>query len=171
MLPSIINPDSLKDMIAHARTVPDGCFVEVGVYKGGSAWHLAQLSEQQDRSLYLFDTFTGIPYQDEIDPAKIGDFSDTTYEAVRAALPDAFITVGIFPDSVNFELEPVAFVHLDVDQYKSYKDAIAYLSPRMVPGGIMWFDDYCLPGAKKAIDEAFGDRVQTSPTNKNFVRF
>ena len=44
------------------------------------------------------------------------------------------------------------FVHLDCDQYKSYKDAIEYLAPRMVPCGVIWCDDVdCLPGAGEAM--------------------
>jgi hypothetical protein len=47
----------------------------------------------------------------------------------------------------------VAFLHIDVDQYKSYGDCINYFKPKMAKGGIMWFDDYELLGAQNAINE------------------
>jgi hypothetical protein len=45
---------------------------------------------------------------------------------------------------------------LDVDQYKSYKDGFEFVYPRIVPGGIIIFDDYscpATPGATIAINE------------------
>ena len=46
-------------------------------------------------------------------------------------------------------------VHLDVDIYESYKNALEFFYPRMVRNGVIVMDDYgskfCL-GAKKAID-------------------
>ena len=62
----------------------------------------------------------------------------------------------------------IAFAHLDVDQ--SYVEGCRYLEPRMVAGGVMWFDDYCLSGAKKAIDEMYGGRL-IPMSGKVMVRF
>lgn len=94
-----------------------------------------------------------MPYADDIDYHKVGDFSDDVdYASIKNALPYAQVIQGIFPESM-VEMPKIAFAHIDVDQYKSYIDCINTLSPLMVKGGIMWFDDYELAGAKKAIDE------------------
>ena len=132
-----------------------GCFVEFGVFQGGTAIMLAEVARKQGRALYLYDTFTGIPFKDDIDNHRVGDFSETDVEEVRKAIPDAIVVQGIFPDSL-VSMPPVAFVHVDCDQYRSVKDACLVFPPLMVPNGIMVFDDYgSLPGATKAVKEHF----------------
>jgi hypothetical protein len=137
---------------------PPGCFVEVGVFQGGSASVLYRVCQEQGRRLYLYDTFTGIPFKDPIDSHNVGDFAQNSNapEELSKVLPKAFITVGVFPRSA-VAMEPVAFAHLDCDQYKSYTDSINHLLPMMVSGGIMYFDDYdCVPGATQAVNELIG---------------
>jgi hypothetical protein len=169
VLHSVVGEDVIAELLALAESCPEGCFVEVGVYKGGTAQHLSSLASKQGRSLYLYDTFTGIPYKQEgLDSHNVGDFSDTSFEEVRSNLPAAVVVQGIFPESA-VSMPGVAFAHLDCDQYRSVRDSIEYLRPRMVKGGVMWFDDYCLEGAKKAIDETFAAHT-TSKTNKVYVR-
>ena len=148
----------IKELVATASNVPEGCFVEVGVYKGGTASYLTELAQKQNREIYLYDTFTGIPFREDYEKHKVGDFGDTSFEAVRDALPYAKVVQGIFPESA-VEMPSIAFAHIDVDQYKSYIDCINYLKPMMVKGGIMWFDDYELEGAKRAITELFGSQI------------
>ena len=46
---SVVGEDVIADMLDLAASTPPGAFVEVGVYRGGTAWHLAQLAEQQKR--------------------------------------------------------------------------------------------------------------------------
>lgn len=171
---SLVGEAIIQEMCEYARDTPPGCIVEVGVYQGGTAWHLNELCKVQNRVLYLFDTFTGIPYRNvEMgDPCLPGDFSDCSEEQVRRDIPEAVIVRGLFPYSAfNLNIKNIAFVHLDCDQYQSYLDSAWYLGPLMISGGVMWFDDYCLPGAKKALDDTFGDRIQTAKCGKQFVKF
>lgn len=170
MIPSQVSQEVIAALSFGASLAPDGCFVEVGVFQGGTAYHLNEVAKEQVRKLYLYDTFEGIPYCDVCDSHKLGDFNDTSYEKVRDLFPDATVVKGVFPYSA-VPMEPIAFVHLDCDQYQSYKDAIQYLAPLMVKGGVMWFDDSpCLPGALKAVTEFFGDRVKLY-VGKHYVRF
>lgn len=169
-------PDTLLGQLALdsiceiASECPPGCFVEFGVYKGGSAWHLSRVAERQGRELHLYDTFTGIPYREDFDPHKVGDFGDTTYEAVCAAVPYARVHRGIFPDTL-VPMPPIAFAHVDADQYQSIKAAIEVLGPLMVKGGAMVFDDYpWLPGAVKALEES-RLKIEMTGANKGMVRF
>lgn len=151
--PSLVGPETIAAMCKLASATPRGCFVEVGVYQGGTAWHLDRLANQQRRRFYAYDTFTGIPYSQDGDSHRVGDFGNTSYEAVRAALMHAYIVVGVFPGSA-VPMDPIAFVHLDCDQYQSYTDALEYLGPLIVPGGFVWCDDVpCLPSAARAINE------------------
>lgn len=168
-LPSLVGRDALIRMAEVSGATPEGCFVEVGVFEGGSASVLYRVAQEQGRKVFLYDTFNGIPYKDPIDSHQVGDFKFTDAEGLSAKLPKAVIRQGIFPASA-VEMGPVAFVHLDVDQYRSYKDSVEYLEPKMVKGGIMWFDDYgCTPGATAYLDEKFGGRMEKD--GKYFMRF
>jgi O-methyltransferase len=147
--------EATLDKIATELAPTEGCFVEVGIYTGGSASHLTKIAEERNQKIFLYDTFSGLPYKDDDDPHGIGAFSHTDFDGIKNALPYAEVIKGIFPECV-VEMPSVAFAHLDVDQYKSYIDCITYLKPKMLSGGIMFFDDYELPGAKRAIDELIG---------------
>jgi predicted O-methyltransferase YrrM len=174
MIPqSMLSPNVLHELMETARATPPGPLVEIGVYKGGSAAHLAQVAREQGRELWLFDTFEGIPFQDPArDFHKVGDFSDTSLEAVRAALPDAICVPGIFPSTLPGKLDGVALAHIDCDQYDSVRQSALSLGPRMAAGGVMVFDDYdVLQGARQAVDELFGDRVRISAQGKARVSF
>lgn len=154
-LPSAIADHAIfEELVKVAGETPlEGCFVEVGVYKGGTASYLTELAEKQEREIFLYDTFEGMPYSDAIDPWKEGTFADDVdYEKIKAHLSYANVIKGIFPESAVV-MPKIAFAHIDVDQYRGYIDCINYLSPMMMPGGVMWFDDYELEGAKKAIEE------------------
>lgn len=170
-------PDTLLGQLAldslceiASKTPRHGCFVEFGVYKGGSAWHLAKVAREQGRELHLYDTFEGIPWRMEIDSHKVGDFADTSYEAVCAAIPGAHVHKGLFPDSL-VPMPPIGFVHVDADQYQSIKAAIEVLGPLMLKGGAMIFDDVpCLGGATKALNDS-GKRYEMTAANKALVWF
>ena len=92
----------------------------------------------QNRKIFLYDTFTGIPCRDVMDVHQIGDFGDTSFEAVRDALPYAKVVQGLFPDSA-VKMPKIAFVHIDVDQYKSYIDCINYFKPNWFKFIIYYF--------------------------------
>jgi O-methyltransferase len=157
-LPSLISGPAIAELLRLARAAPPGRIAEIGVYKGGSAWHLARLN----RELHLFDTFAGIPFKGELDYHKIGDFSDTSVEAVAEAIPTAIFHVGIFPETLPEDLTDFGFVHVDCDQYQSVRDCIQHLGPRMLPGGVMVFDDYGhLEGATAAVKELLGEPLRS----------
>lgn len=153
---SLVDPAVARALCRLATTCPPGCLLEVGVWKGGTAWHLAIAAQEQGRTLYLYDTFTGIPHADPDmgDSHKVGDFSDgTSYAQVQMDIPTAIVVQGVFPESA-MDMEPIAFAHLDCDQYRSYRDSIDHILPRMPAGGCIWLDDYdCLAGANRAVDE------------------
>ncbi|HEY1602860.1 MAG TPA: TylF/MycF/NovP-related O-methyltransferase [Pirellulales bacterium] len=158
---TLISPDRcfiLYQFARYARNLP-GQLAEVGVYRGGTALLLA--STCSEKQLSLFDTFHGMPAVDkQIDHHRAGDFDDTSLEAVRARLrayPKVEFFPGFFPDTARpVEDRQFALVHVDVDIYQSVRDALAFFYPRLVPGGIIVFDDYLAPtcpGVEKAIQE------------------
>jgi hypothetical protein len=150
-------------MARFAECSPRGDFVEVGVYRGGSASVLYEISQIQHRLLYLYDTFEGIPFSGPDDTHQVGDFSDCDgAEAIHCAMPEAIVQKGVFPRDQTIPKQ-IAFAHLDCDQYQSYRESLDIIIPRMVRWGIIMCDDYALAGAAKAIDE--------TPGHKEFTRY
>ena len=67
--------DSIRLQLSNTQDLGGAC-AEVGVYKGGTAELIA--INRKERPLYLFDTFSGIPYSGKHDNHhKMGDFNDT----------------------------------------------------------------------------------------------
>ena len=157
---AILDPNALVRTIELARRTPEGCFVEVGVYRGGSAWPLAELARERGVKLHLFDTFTGIPFHRQDDTNRTGEFGDVSVADVQSAIPDAVFHVGIFPETLPDDLQNIAFVHCDCDQYDSVSAVIDKLWPRMVPDGIMVFDDWNTHLGRQAILERFPEPHQ-----------
>lgn len=142
----------LDELEESASFSPEGNLCEIGVYKGGSALRLYKVALEQNRSLYLYDTFAGIPERSPIDTHGIGDFGDTSLPEIEMLMPQAKIHAGIFPQTL-VNMAPLAFTHIDCDQYASILAAYTCLEPMMVQGGVMQFDDYFeLEGARQAID-------------------
>ena len=157
-----------ESMLRLAAETPPGCFVEFGVYQGGSAWRLAQLAVAQGRECHLFDTFTGIPERSDIDIIPVGHLGDVDLEGVKKLIPTAIFHVGVFPDTMT-DIGPIAFAHVDCDQYRSCVAAIERFMPLLVEKGIMLFDDYNVtPGVRKAVDDACG-AIQFTREGKAFV--
>jgi GR25 family glycosyltransferase involved in LPS biosynthesis len=154
---TLIEADRLQrihELVGSTRHL-QGAMAEVGVYKGGSAYVIADADE--NRPLYLYDTFSGIPESDSFGGHKAGEFGDTSVEAVSRLLSkyrNIHIKQGVFP-ATGVDV-PYSFVHLDADTYQSTSAALDFFLPRMVPGGVIVFDDWewinC-PGVKRAIEE------------------
>ena len=129
---SVVGPHMIDRIEAMARQTPSGIFVELGVFRGGTARTLANVAEEQGREIHLFDTFTGIPFKGPRDVHCQGDFSATSEKEVRELIPTAIFHVGIFPTTMPDKLGHIAFCHIDADQEQSYRDAIRLFSPLMV---------------------------------------
>ena len=146
----------------------EGDIWECGVYRGGTAAMIAAIMKDSDttKKLYLFDTFEGMPATDgEKDWHKKGDFSDTTDDEVRRFVGcEDFCALrkGFMPDTFNgLESATIAFVHIDVDIYRSVLDCLEFVWPRLSVGGFIVFDDYghpTCPGARQAVDEFFSEK-------------
>ena len=168
---------ALHDAVAHvvARGVP-GDVVECGTARGGSAalMGLALARAQAPRTLWVFDTFAGIPPATEADPdfaiARLytGDFrgEQAEVEALFArigVLDRARLVKWLFQDTVPVApIGAIAVLHLDGDWYESVKVCLDHLYDRVSPGGVIQIDDYGhWEGARKAVDEFLARRRLT----------
>lgn len=145
----------------------DGDVLEVGSYRGGSAYFLAasmQALGLDGFTLHVNDTFEGHPdfVDDELDRPfhPPGHFGDTSFQEVQEYLSvfdHASLHRGAF-EEVNGRFEDRRFrlVHCDVDTYVTTKNVLEFMLTRLVPGGIVVLDDFgagkC-PGVKVAATE------------------
>ncbi|MBJ7326346.1 MAG: class I SAM-dependent methyltransferase [Chthoniobacterales bacterium] len=159
-----------------------GCFVECGVWRGGSSMAIAMALEQEgelNRDIYLFDTFEGMPPPGEKDNRFDGAAADTllsqdpqkqgVFWAV-AGLQEVQANVfssGYPKDQLHFTKGPVeetllddpskgavALLRLDTDWYESTKCEMEHFFARVAPGGIVIFDDFGYwQGARRAVEE------------------
>jgi O-methyltransferase len=155
---------SSLDLIADeikVRQVP-GAVAELGVYKGHFAAAINTVFP--DRTLYLFDTFTGFSTEEELrDQANHGlayqrDFSDTSPEGVLRRMPHAdrcVVRQGLFPETAqSLESETFCFASIDTDLYDPIVSGLEFFYERLNPGGYLFVHDYnnsLYPGAKKAV--------------------
>lgn len=158
----------LESLAGLAENSPRGNFLELGVYKGGSAWVFGKIALEQNRKVFLFDTFEGLPENGMIPK---GRFNDTTVDEVQAAIPNAQIFKGLFPLTLTREVKDLSFVHIDCDLLAGCKTAIELLWPRMVEGGIMAFDDWTFPDIQGPVISKFGlENIKfTEKTNIAFL--
>lgn len=157
----------ISDLIGKDR-VP-GDFVELGVWQGNTAELLAAFAQRHDRTLYLLDTFEGLPEADLGRDEKhlVGAFTDTSVEAVKARVGEdhAVFVKGYFPETATQLPKDgrYALVHIDCDLYAPMLASLNYFYPRMSPGGFILMHDYgslCWDGAEQAVDEFFADKPE-----------
>lgn len=134
-----------------AAQFPELSFLEIGVYKGGSALLLAEAMKAANSTgtLYLADTFEGVVNAGAADEHYVGgEHADTTLESTQARLKSysniAFLkgmfpeqTAHLIPENARFSL-----VHIDVDVYQSAKECLEWAWPKLALGGMVIFDDY-----------------------------
>jgi hypothetical protein len=139
-----------------------GEFAELGVYKGNSARVLCHFAEQDQRRVFLFDTFHGFDERDlqGVDHIKRKQFDDNNLEAVKAFVdsPRAVFVAGRFPESITSEAAQAkyALVHIDCDLYEPAKAAFEFFYPRMAAGGLLIVHDYSSriwDGIRQALDD------------------
>ena len=161
-------------MYDRVRNIP-GDIVECGVGRGRTFLCFAFLvhEEGKGRTLWGYDSFVGFP-----DPTP----EDTSFrnpqagekpsdpDMIRWMLRDAGIEsqfierqVKLIPGFFETSLKEygggdIALLHADVDLYRSYREVLETLYPRVMKGGVVLFDEYrdpAFPGATKAIDQYF----------------
>lgn len=131
----------------------EGEFWDVGCNSGGSA-AIMKLAAPR-KHIRLFDSFQGLPESTLQDgrPSEPTRFT-AKYEEELWILGTVYS--GWIPYSfAGLEQSKIALAHIDLDLYQGTKDALAFVYPRLVPGGMIVVDDYgsAWSGVTKAVDE------------------
>jgi O-methyltransferase len=152
----------LLDRLGRSLDGP-GDICEFGVAQGATSALIAErLREEPSRTLWLYDTFAGLPApsaRDRLidDPLRLeridgyagsmaSDQHEVTDRLDRIGFPRS--RVRIVPGRVTAVLEPaklpetVAFAYVDFDFYEGTRDVLALLHDRLAPGGHVLIDDY-----------------------------
>jgi hypothetical protein len=158
-----------------------GSVAELGVYKGGTAKIVGEVLKETGKRIYLFDSFSGMPWTEKDKEKHETLFEDVTLEKVKEYLkeyPAIEFRPDFFPDTAKgLEQEKFSLVYLDADLYESTKSGLEFFYPRMVTGGIILFDDYGShnwTGVREAVDtfaKSIGTRaISTVPYQAMLIK-
>ena len=150
-LVDVLRRHELWRLTGQAAKLAPGDYLEVGVWRGGTGLLIAQAMRHfgATGTLYLADTFAGVVKAGMQDHHYVGgEHADVSLAEVErlfethARVP-VEILVGMFPeDTANRVCGDLRLVHVDVDVYQGARDVVEWCYPRLVPGGIVVFDDY-----------------------------
>jgi O-methyltransferase len=147
----------LWKLIEQVAKLKNGSIIEIGVWRGGTGGLIAAQAKScgiEDK-VFLCDTFTGVVKAGPQDSSyRGGEHADTSLRTVeeliygRMGLSNVEILPGIFPDQTGHRVQSkqFRFCHIDVDVYQSAKDIVDWIWGKMVPGGIIVYDDYGFRG-------------------------
>ena len=158
-----------------------GAILECGTHHGATLLGMAHILRSRGipARIYGLDSFAGFPEptaedaQDDgtmhpwVHRGFLGEASleELTARLTRMGLAEHVTLIkGYFRDTLpRLAAEHFSLVHLDCDLYSSYMECLEFVYPRMLPDGIIVFDDYGSPpyaGAQRAVDEFFADRPE-----------
>lgn len=140
-----------------------GDIVEFGCYKGDTAKLISFIS---NKTLYVFDSFDGLPESVENVPGEMKMPVQQFYDNfVESGIRVPHIRQGWFCDLKPEHLpEKISFAHLDGDLYDSTLDSLKLIYDKLVPGAVILIDDYghdkYWTGVKQATLEFFADKPE-----------
>ena len=155
-----------------------GDMIETGVWRGGATIFMAGLNKyyNQNRKIFVADSFEGLPPPDSKYPADNGD-QHHTYKCLSISLDDVqnnFKKYNLLDDNVIFvkgffehslktaPITKLSILRLDGDMYSSTIQVLDYLYDKVSIGGFIIVDDYALHGCKCAVDDFRASRNITS---------
>ncbi len=145
----------------------EGDIVECGVAYGNGLITFASLAklEGKNRQVYGFDSFEGFPTPSIFDKSHRasmkGEYGDANQNYVARVVRNAnvgpvHLVKGYVEDTAKDYHGKISLLYIDLDLYEGYKSVLETMFDKVVPGGIIAFDEYDepkWPGAKKAVDE------------------
>lgn len=159
-----------------------GDIVECGVWRGFSFGFLTDYFDFAGvpKTLWLYDTFAGIPAEYDSEKHDSEAFREPgLYEGVVqrfAGFPNVRIVRGLLPMSLaGNSPEKIALLHLDLNSSKAEIETLEVLFDRVVPGGMIVFDDYGWTGyqaqhdAEKAWMAERGYRIFETPNGQGIL--
>jgi O-methyltransferase len=163
----------------------EGDFVECGTNTGIMSLAICNYLDWNSigRRFFLFDTFEGIPVEqiakDEAHAFTQNSSYRQVYEIAKANFApykNARLIRGKVPSTLkDVEIERVAYLMLDMNILFPEREALAFFWDKLVPGGIILFDDYGWSGyhLQKESHDAFaaskGAKILNLPTGQGML--
>ena len=141
----------------------DGCIVEAGCFKGGSTAKLSIAAGIVNRPLIVFDSFRGIPENDELNPDGSyhhapglwqGSLEEVTTNVTKyGRMESCQFVEGLFEDTMPQFSSPIVTAFIDVDLASSTRTCLKHLYPLIVKNGALLSQD----GHLRQVIEVFED--------------
>ena len=160
----------LRKLFVSTLGLPGDVF-EAGAGSGGSARLMLDslLARGVKKRMWVLDTFAGYPDADVVrdgQHVRPQQCQCNSEAEVTALLANPEIEVRVVAGRIPATLAQVSatslcFAHIDVNLHQPTRAATEFCWDRLVPGGVMVFDDYGWPatfGARTAIDEVCAAR-------------
>jgi O-methyltransferase len=158
---------SMIEEILRISPSDKGCIVEAGCFKGGSTAKLSIAAKLVNRKLIVFDSFEGIPENQEahgqdifglraeFEAGKYCGRLDEVVDNVRrfGDAGSCEFVKGWFEDTMPHFHEPIALAFIDVDLASSTRTCLKYLYPLLIPGATIFSHDGHLPLCIEAVDD------------------
>lgn len=162
--------EEIFEVAAAALKVPQdvqGTLIEAGCFKGGSTAKFSLLARLTNRRLVAFDSFEGLPENDESTQlsilGEVPNFSPGVYrgtldevtENVRrfGDLTRCTFVKGWFDDTMPAFADRIVVGYLDVDLASSTKTCLKFLFPKLQAGGSILTQDGHLPLVIQVLDD------------------
>jgi O-methyltransferase len=169
---TLLSHQKIEQILRHCKNNPSANMAEIGVFNGGFTCILSDMF--LDATIYAYDTFEGMPEKcwEQSEHHVVGEFKPQ-FDVVKLLNNRRNVRTikGVFPDTIKDEGN-FWMVHLDVDFYLSTLNALNCIKDRMMPGGVVFLDDWdwphC-PGVRKAVEELGFKAVKTAEHQAKIV--
>lgn len=149
----------------------EGDFIETGVWKGGACILMKRIIDEQkiNKKVFVADSFDGLPKPNvEKYPKDFGDYHHTidvlkisleevkkNFEKYNSLDENVIFLKGWFKDTLPTldENQKFSIIRLDGDMYESTMDALQNLYSKLMSGGYVIIDDFCLKSCVEATND------------------
>jgi hypothetical protein len=146
----------------------EGDFIETGVWRGGASIFAKLYFDlyQMNKKVFVADSFKGLPFpehpEDENDIHHTFDYLSVSLNQVknnfklyRCLDENVEFLEGWFHDTLpnNDKIGKLSILRMDGDMYKSTMDVFDSCYPKLVKGGIVIIDDFCISNCKRAVED------------------
>ena len=152
----------------------EGCIVEAGSYKGGSAVKFSLACRMAGRELVIFDSFHGFPEDDEFldemsshihkgssaqklyfsKNALFGSLDEVKDNIRRyGCIDNCKFLQGWFKDTMPDFNRKISVIYLDVDLASSARACLKYLYPLLEERGVLFSHDGIFPAVIELFDD------------------
>lgn len=157
-------PHRFYEILIDAVQGVAGAYIELGVWTGNTFKLIYKKAVLRNAEVIGVDSFCGLPEPSTPGEENMfkGKFDVGGSAKFKADFPKAVCVEGWIPDCLeSISDRKIAFAHIDVDHYKTTKQCLEYVWPRLSPGGIMVGHDFSWD-ANRAAMKAYRDWMSES---------